>query len=200
MRQGGGVSAPVKGVDVHTLAKLFGVVPRRIQQLAKDGVIPKAAHGLYPLLPAIKGYIGFLQQAQRGSTPSNVAAELAQLRLARARLSLQRDEMEFAHDAAQLVLVDEAVTAVATVVEATRTVLQLVPREYGHDAEDRARLKQICQAALSACIDKAQRSMAVLTGEADAMPDAELDEAARLEAEALDAESDDDGEGLDEDP
>lgn len=195
------MTATGTGVDVGTIAKLFNLTPRRVQQLAGEGVIPRAEHGRYPLIPAIKGYIGFLQQAQRGSTPANVAGELAQLRLARSRLALQRDEMEFAHDAAQLVLIDEALTAVSLVVESARTVLQMVPREYGHDAEDRARLKQIATSVLAACIDRAQKAVAVLTGEAEAMPDGELDEAARAEAEAeaLDADlPEDDGEGLDD--
>lgn len=189
--------AKPKGVDVGTLASLLNLTPRRVQQLANEGVIPKAAHGRYPLVGAVRGYVTYLQAQAKGGTPATIAAELAQLRLARARLGLQRDEMDFAADAGQLVNPDDCLTAVSSVVEATRTVMQLVPRRYGTDAEDRARLKAICTEVLAACIDRAQAAMQVLTGESPAMPDDELAEAATAATEALEADGliDDDDAG-----
>lgn len=53
--------AVAQNVSVATLAKLFDLTDRRIQQLARDGVIPKATRGKYPLVPAIQGYIKYLQ-------------------------------------------------------------------------------------------------------------------------------------------
>lgn len=43
-------------------AKLFNITERRVQQLAKEGIIPKVARGKYPLLGAVRGYITFLQE------------------------------------------------------------------------------------------------------------------------------------------
>jgi phage terminase Nu1 subunit (DNA packaging protein) len=179
--------AKPKGIDVGTLASLLNLTPRRVQQLANEEVIPKASHGRYPLVGAVRGYVSYLQGQAKGGTPASIAAELAQLRLARARLGLQRDEMDFASDAGQLVNPDDCLVAVSSVVEATRTVMQLVPRRHGTDAEDRARLKRICTEVLAACIDRAQMAMQVLTGEAAAMPDDELAEAASAATEALEA-------------
>lgn len=46
---------------VGTIAKLLLITERRVQQLTKDGVIPKAERGRYELAPAVQGYIRYLQ-------------------------------------------------------------------------------------------------------------------------------------------
>lgn len=43
-------------------SKLFNLTDRRIQQLAKEGIIPKAARGKYPLIGTIKAYVSYLQE------------------------------------------------------------------------------------------------------------------------------------------
>ncbi|WP_299084139.1 terminase small subunit, Nu1 [uncultured Ruegeria sp.] len=50
---------PTYGVEVF--AKLFNLTPRRIQQLAKEGIIPKASRGQYELAPVVRGYVAYLQ-------------------------------------------------------------------------------------------------------------------------------------------
>lgn len=52
-------------VPCKFLAQLFGVSERRVQQLAKEGVIPKAERGEYPLLASVKSYVKSLQGALR---------------------------------------------------------------------------------------------------------------------------------------
>lgn len=52
---------------VGTIAKLLMMSDRRVQQLTKDGVIPKAERGRYELAPAVQGYIRFLQERQMGN-------------------------------------------------------------------------------------------------------------------------------------
>ena len=47
---------------VNVIAKLLKLTERRVQQLSKEGVIPKAEHGRYELAPAVQGYIGYLQE------------------------------------------------------------------------------------------------------------------------------------------
>ena len=51
-------------------AQLFHVTERRIQQLAKDGVIPKSGRGKYPLITTIQGYVRFLQERSMGGEVS----------------------------------------------------------------------------------------------------------------------------------
>lgn len=50
-----------------TIAKLLMLTERRVQQLAKDGVIPKAEVGQYELAPAVQGYIRYLQDRMAGN-------------------------------------------------------------------------------------------------------------------------------------
>ncbi|MFG6501266.1 terminase small subunit, Nu1 [Sulfitobacter sp. 1A15106] len=50
-----------------TIAKLLMLTDRRVQQLAKEGVIPKAERGRYELAPAVQGYIRYLQDRAAGS-------------------------------------------------------------------------------------------------------------------------------------
>jgi phage terminase Nu1 subunit (DNA packaging protein) len=50
-----------------TIAKLLMLTERRVQQLSKDGVIPKAERGRYELAPAVQGYIRFLQDRMAGN-------------------------------------------------------------------------------------------------------------------------------------
>ena len=51
---------------VEFFGRLFNLTPRRVQQLASDGVIPKAGHGEYPLLASVQGYVKFLQERVSG--------------------------------------------------------------------------------------------------------------------------------------
>lgn len=69
----------------ETIAKLFGVTERRVQQLAKEGVIPAASTRPYKfdLLPTIKTYIRYLSDKVNGKeqkTVDNVQAEADKLR------------------------------------------------------------------------------------------------------------------------
>lgn len=75
-------SPPQAGlVPAATLAKLFGLTERRIQQLAADGTIPKSERGEYPLAAAIQGYIRSLkddlQKARRGDADERYAVARA---------------------------------------------------------------------------------------------------------------------------
>jgi hypothetical protein len=86
-------------VDVATACHL---TVRRVQQLAKQGVLPKLAPGVYDLVPCLSAYIVYLQAAmsakstmdgtgkisntnQQRSRILDVSAELEELKLAKAR-------------------------------------------------------------------------------------------------------------------
>lgn len=56
---------------VATIAKLLLLSERRIQQLTKEGVIPKAERGRYELAPAVQGYVRYLQERVAGSAPAS---------------------------------------------------------------------------------------------------------------------------------
>lgn len=50
-------------LPAEVIARLLNITTRRLQQLAKEGVIPKSeTKGRYPLAGCVRGYIVFLQQ------------------------------------------------------------------------------------------------------------------------------------------
>ena len=57
-----------KLVDSKTIAALFDMTPRRVQQLTKEGVIAAVKEGnanRYDLLPTIQRYIRYLRSEER---------------------------------------------------------------------------------------------------------------------------------------
>lgn len=59
-------SSPSQTAPPETLAKLLNLTPRRIQQLANEGVIPRAERGRYDVLRSVKGYVAYLQDLSQG--------------------------------------------------------------------------------------------------------------------------------------
>jgi phage terminase Nu1 subunit (DNA packaging protein) len=51
---------------VSTIAKLFDLTERRVQQLAAEGVIPRANKGKYELVASVQNYIKYLRERAVG--------------------------------------------------------------------------------------------------------------------------------------
>ena len=47
--------------NIVAISKLLKLTERRVQQLAKDGIIPKAERGKYDLVGSVHGYVDFLK-------------------------------------------------------------------------------------------------------------------------------------------
>jgi hypothetical protein len=62
---------------VGTIAKLLMLDERRIQQLVKEGWIPKADRGRYHLITAVQGYVKYLREHGRESSRGTEHARLA---------------------------------------------------------------------------------------------------------------------------
>lgn len=99
-------------MPVDTLARLFKLTPRRIQQLAAEGVIPRGQRGKYAFVPCIQAYIEHLrtqvdaiQRATAALDSSDAATRLktAQARLAELELDRQEGKLVAVHDAAEAV-------------------------------------------------------------------------------------------------
>lgn len=82
-------------VNLPTLAKLLNLSERRIQQLAREGVIPRVGTGQYDVIGAIRGYLKYIQPDHDDQNSSNyqqqktrlagLQADLLELRLARSQ-------------------------------------------------------------------------------------------------------------------
>lgn len=89
---------------VGTIAKLFLLTERRVQQLVQMGVIPKNEHGRYELVPVVQGYVRYLQERAMGRTgaPEDYHQEKSRL----VKLQADKAQLELDEMAGQLVRVD----------------------------------------------------------------------------------------------
>lgn len=81
---------------VGTIARLLKLTERRVQQLSKEGVIPKTEKNRYELAPAVQGYIGYLQDRMAGNSamPADFHIEKARLVKAQAdKAELEANEL-----------------------------------------------------------------------------------------------------------
>ena len=46
---------------IGVIAKLLDLSERRVQQLSREGVIPKAERGQYDLIGSVRGYVRYLR-------------------------------------------------------------------------------------------------------------------------------------------
>lgn len=112
-------------VPASTLARLFNLTERRVQQLAKDGIIPRGAKGEYALLPSVKGYIQFLQEAasRAGGDNDEIARSRARYEAARA----EEREIDLAERKRELVHVDDVMDEVSKMVANFRARVLAIP-------------------------------------------------------------------------
>ena len=74
--------------NIQAIAKLLKLSERRIQQLAKEGVIPKAERGKYDLIGSVQGYIDYLKSKVGGEfTAEEVLKNKNKLLKAKAELA-----------------------------------------------------------------------------------------------------------------
>jgi len=88
------MSATLPSYPASTIAKLFNLTERRVQQLAKEGIIPKGERGKYDLVGSVRGYVKYLQERALGRTDGSYTDE-ADIKLERKRLiKAQADKTE----------------------------------------------------------------------------------------------------------
>lgn len=81
------------------IAKLLDMTERRVQQLATEGVLPKASHGKYPLYACVHAYIRYLRGSDAddgddGESGNRLSGTVERAKLARAQR--QKIELETA--------------------------------------------------------------------------------------------------------
>lgn len=110
---------------VGTIAKLLLLTERRVQQLTKEGIIPKSERGRYELAPAVQGYVRYLQARTHGSNAAPADYHFEKARLVRAQAD--RAEAELAELNASLVGADDVADAWANLLTNMKTRLLSIP-------------------------------------------------------------------------
>lgn len=91
------MSSESPAYPASTLAKLFRLTERRVQQLAKEGILVKTTHGKYDLVGSVQGYVKYLQDRAVGRQDA-AYTDPTDIRLERKRLiKAQADNAECEH-------------------------------------------------------------------------------------------------------
>lgn len=169
---------PVVTCDV--VAGLCNLSPRRIQQLADEGHIPRPVRDHYPLWSSIQGYIKFLQSRVGGKKgSSDEQAERTRLTAAKADLA----ELEHARRTGELMLTEVVRRQDFTIARVLRNNLQSIADRVATMAaaeSDPAKVHDLINTEVTQSLESAIAAMA-----AEEVDDATLDITRRTAAEQL---------------
>jgi phage terminase Nu1 subunit (DNA packaging protein) len=112
-------------VSAGELGKWVNLTARRAQQLAKEGLFGKAAHGKYDLRKCVKAYVKHLQDRLHGKRDESDVLMRARERLVSAQAD--KEEMEVARMKGELIAAEEMRAAVGDMVNNCRARLLAVP-------------------------------------------------------------------------
>jgi phage terminase Nu1 subunit (DNA packaging protein) len=110
---------------IGVIARLLDLSERRVQQLSREGVIPKAERGQYDLVAAVRGYVAYLRdlavRAEAGAPDFGV--ERARLIKAKADIA----EMEASGRRGELLPAEDVEAAWTAVLARLRARLLVLP-------------------------------------------------------------------------
>jgi len=115
-------------VTAETLAKLFELTERRVQQLASDGIIPRAGRGAYPLMDSVRGYLRYLKERAEGRSAGN---DLDAAKLARLELDVRLAQVELAKAEGEVIPVADHLEVLGRIVDGFRTKLVSLEGSWG---------------------------------------------------------------------
>jgi phage terminase Nu1 subunit (DNA packaging protein) len=116
-------------LPLDAISKLLDVTPRRVQQLAAEGVIPKAQRGKYELIGSVQGYVKYLRQRAAGVELGSEAFTQQRARLTQTKADLA--QMEHARLLGKYLLSEEVSMAWAAIVQNVRTRILTIPAKLG---------------------------------------------------------------------
>ncbi len=114
-------------LPVTTIATILNLTPTRVQQLAKDGVIKKSAHGQYELIATVQSYIRYLQERVHGGGGSKTSADISTERARLLKGQADMIEMELEERTGQLIDIEKVENDWMTMVNACRSKLLGIP-------------------------------------------------------------------------
>lgn len=101
----------MKEHNLRTLASIMDVDGRRVQQLAKEGIVKQLGRGRYDLRESVVGYIRYLRKL---AAPREAQTSLAGARLRRANVDAETAEFDLAQLRRKVIPVEEVRDFVST--------------------------------------------------------------------------------------
>ena len=84
-----------KTLTTTQMASLLEITPRRLQQLAVEGIVPKVKRGRFQIEPTVKAYVGYLKALLNGD---HNRQDLAVQKARQASASADRQEFDLAKE------------------------------------------------------------------------------------------------------
>ena len=137
----GGPVLPPVGVAV--IARLFNLTERRIQQLAKQGILSKTAHGKYDLLLTVREYVAHLH-AQQNQVAADPDAMTPKERLDHFRA--ESEKLKLSAALGQVIPVDQFERELARAFKSVASTLESLPDVLERDAGLSGAAVERCQA------------------------------------------------------
>lgn len=84
-------------VPIDTICKLLDLTPQRVNQLAREGIVPKHERGRYELVPVVRAYIQYLRMGNLKKDLPEDDYTTHRMRLTRARadiMEMEKAQME----------------------------------------------------------------------------------------------------------
>jgi len=161
---------------IGVIAKLLDLSERRVQQLSREGVIPKATRGQYDLSGSVRGYVRYLRdqavKAQAGAP--DYASERARFIRARADLA----EMEAEEKRGSVLAAEDVEEAWIAVLALLRTRLIALPDRLApvvHQQPTVAETRSQIRAAIREVLDDLAETHVAPVQEPESDPEGDLD-------------------------
>lgn len=148
---------PTGCVSGQKLAALLMLTPRRVQQLAQAGVIPKTGRDAYPMVAAIQGYLAWLDDENRRAAQAASAAKVAEARA-------QDIELRIKAKMATLIPIEDHRGVIASLVRVVRREVEKMPDALPSYVREKARV-EINQSLARIAKAAADAAKSVETGE-----------------------------------
>ena len=139
---------------IGVIAKLLDLSERRVQQLSREGVIPKAERGQYDLIGSVRGYVRYLRDQALKSQAGAPDYMAERARFIRARADLA--EMEAQEKRRSLIATDQIEAAWIAVLALLRTRLLALPDRLAPQAFDQSTVgdtRNLIRAAIREVLD-----------------------------------------------
>lgn len=120
-------------------AALLDLTPHRVQQLAREGIIPKPSRNRYPIVGTVRGYIGYLRDEARRSTETAAGAALKATRQAEIELRMAERQRD-------LVPADELIAVTQLIVGTLISRISGLPAQFTRRPDERRRLESLIDA------------------------------------------------------
>lgn len=135
---------PAQGLfPARIIARLLNLTERRLQQLAREGIIPKAARGQYPLAGCVRSYIQYLQNS--GQVDTSDPEKLSPFQK-RAHYQAELDKLKLEQERGELIprieVEQEFAAVLKMVAECFDTLPDLLERDCGLPAKVLVRVEE----------------------------------------------------------